>query len=329
MAHLPRHTLLPLLALLAPTSGCGSSDPEVTPRRLCELSAAVSCRAEAECGAEGGGDPEPPTLGGGSACVDSRTAELGCATMTEGALVYDSVAASECAAELSTGPLCGDDGLSARCSELCRQPGPGDGDGGGGGGGGGDGESCTLSTEAFCAPGRCGAVLQNTQTGFETLECVPAGDRPLGGECVVPSYAGDSDDCAAGLKCTAGTCLAMCETENDCAVDEDCAFEHSGSAAAVCFAACDVLLQNCLASEGCYPTGSGTVGYCYAEGYGFAGDSCEFMSDCQAGLVCVGSEASGTCRRMCDSAYDGLAAPTCDSFEICSATQTAGLGICN
>ncbi len=85
---------------------------------------------------------------------------------------------------------------------------------------------------------------------------------------------------------------------------------------------CDPLLQDCERGEGCYLTGDEYE--CVPAGDGGAGDSCEFVNECQAGYFCVAGPDGNVCGRVCDPADPN----SCGDDECAQIGPDASVGVC-
>lgn len=193
------------------------------------------------------------------------------------------------------------------------------------------GEPCTMTDQGACGTGnKCAFVLDNETTGHGTLQCVPDGDRGEGASCRFDSSYGGYDDCRAGLACWDGACRSYCAGSADCDASEECIAERSDDPIAVCAERCDVVADNCPASEGCYAW-TDQFAVCQTAGHGYTGAYCDQHLDCERGNLCV----SGICERVCDvSQYPNTEAPTCDYGAICVGLTGdypvfAGVGTCS
>ncbi|MEM7155669.1 MAG: ribulose phosphate epimerase [Myxococcota bacterium] len=169
--------------------------------------------------------------------------------------------------------------------------------------------------------------------------CFPVVEDPVGvGEtCTVIDGVGSGlDDCPVGAVCwdvdaetNEGYCVSYCMGSNQNPTCEDpdtfCRIPGDASFGMWCLPVCDPLGDDCGEgltctsgdgfSFGCSPDASGEAGA--------AGDPCEFVTQCDPGLACVGAElvpdctmSSGCCSAYCTVGDDSPCAPgqTCEPF---------------
>lgn len=157
------------------------------------------------------------------------------------------------------------------------------------------------------------------------LKCTPTeADPSLPGEPCIPADEYGPDSCGPNAMCDAvnpstgeGECLDFC-TQSDSGVatcaDWDYACGNFGPYG-FCFPQCDPLMQDCEWNETCIPNwidgdNAGTY-VCVpvgadGEDEGYYGDPCEYVNDCQVGLICVADyvapecEGGGCCTPLCD-----------------------------
>ncbi len=106
---------------------------------------------------------------------------------------------------------------------------------------------------------------------------------------------------------TAGTCLALCESDPDCARGSGsrCVYGDERSEAeglGYCSEACSPLTAaGCPSGWNCVgqvdPDGAFTT--CVRAGVRSAGETCTTVLDCEVGSVCVEGSARTECRRSC------------------------------
>jgi hypothetical protein len=159
---------------------------------------------------------------------------------------------------------------------------------------------------------------------WNALKCTPLAPDPkqVGEACTVErSGVSGVDDCDIHTMCwnvdpktNMGTCVAMCVgdesdpgCENACDV---CSISGQG-VLMLCLPTCDPLGQNCVPGEACYPMPSNDfacVPDASGDDLGEAGDPCEYINACDAGLFCAnpdvvpGCENLGCCATFCDTA---------------------------
>lgn len=190
---------------------------------------------------------------------------------------------------------------------------------------------------------------------WNAQRCSPVADNPLGwGEtCTMEGspYSG-IDDCELGAMCWAvdpetlqGTCVPMCggsELAPECPASTSCLIANDG-VLTLCLPQCDPLASDCEADEVCVPSDADFV--CAPTGTDtIAGDPCESINSCAAGLVCVDAPtvapscggATGCCTPWCDLSAPDPSASCFDPAQDCVSwwqgeTPPAGfetLGIC-
>ncbi|MFT3710177.1 MAG: hypothetical protein QM817_21330 [Archangium sp.] len=192
----------------------------------------------------------------------------------------------------------------------------------------GAGESCLyidLNGNGRCFTGTCDVVTQNCPTatdkcsyaflpdGGSARACAPAGSKTEGQSC-----GPTADDCAKGLICVNGSCRKFCYTDNNCGGGLNICgnlvqVPNSPEMPATCvmLQACDPLLQNCPAMQGCALTVNGPA--CLPEGNVANGGMCGQMAGCVKGSTCLGPSTSMlTCHSFCN--LDG-GAPNCPTGQ--------------
>ncbi|MCX4246312.1 hypothetical protein [Paraliomyxa miuraensis] len=161
--------------------------------------------------------------------------------------------------------------------------------------------------------------------------CAPVDESPaeLYANCT-NDIATCTDDCPGGAACLpfyddGGTCLDLCDANDECPGDQVC--QTCGScAAAWCVPTCDPLAPDCPETLGdCVLDGSfGQVAFsCQWElGPAGLGDPCFDVSDCAQGLMCTEQEDLGPgcldpacCTELCD--LDDPAAVCSDPAHVC------------
>ncbi len=202
----------------------------------------------------------------------------------------------------------------------------------------------------------CSAWTQNCPEGFKcTLkadvsdtQCVidEENSKMPGDVCVVNGFG--FDNCEKGAFCSdvdaetlEGRCMPLCvEGDSPCPPDYYCySLSRGGLDAGICIARCDVLEQDCLYGEVCFPNSQiGSI--CEpGSGEGSYGDPCEFVNACEPGLACLFQEAAPDCKGSgCCSPFCDTSAPnTCPGAgEVCTSWYGEGnapageenLGIC-
>ncbi|HLK93560.1 MAG TPA: hypothetical protein VKZ18_26955 [Polyangia bacterium] len=179
---------------------------------------------------------------------------------------------------------------------------------------------CNPGCQSGCACGWC-AVVDGASQCLEGA----GGTKDVGVICD-PSR---PSDCKAGLycqpECGTGRCYKLCDPSNDTcggqsACDQKARKVTDGGTAATPFglcrlvASCDPTATNsatCPAPFGCYPTGVGAQTECDCAGNIQPGQSCLFLSDCQAGYSCNGPAGGTTCLQTCTTTGQCAAGSTC------------------
>jgi len=157
--------------------------------------------------------------------------------------------------------------------------------------------SCNPVTSAECEAGEtCGYVSQDFDVG-----CGPAGTAELGAAC------GGEVGCKAGACLgdgTANVCTAFCNASNNtCPNNAPCNVRVQGSDFSHCGTppdGCDIFAQDCANNRGCFPVNAAGDTTCASTSGKAEGAVCEAINDCGAGLICIGSGATGICRTVCN-----------------------------
>lgn len=215
------------------------------------------------------------------------------------------------------------------------------------------GETSTGPAPDFGVGQECDILQQDCPRGYKCIVyneegpgslgddwgCFPVVEDPVGvGEtCTVIDGVGSGlDDCPVGAVCwdvdaetNEGYCVSYCMGSNQNPTCEDpdtfCRIPGDASFGMWCLPVCDPLGDDCGEgltctsgdgfSFGCSPDASGEAGA--------AGDPCEFVTQCDPGLACVGAElvpdctmSSGCCSAYCTVGDDSPCAPgqTCEPF---------------
>ena len=127
------------------------------------------------------------------------------------------------------------------------------------------------------------------------------------------------DDCGPSAICFGvderslmGTCFGLCigdELNPSCEIpDQICALPGDG--VGLCLSSCDPLIQDCPDDQACYPVAESFL--CAPETLsGAAGEACDFINACAAGLACVITEVVPNCSGNvgCCTAYCTLGEP--------------------
>ncbi len=200
-----------------------------------------------------------------------------------------------------------------------------------------------------CPPGhKCMPWAEEGDDTWYDTRCRPVAEDPVGiGErCHVEGWSTSGiDDCESRAMCriedletNEGQCIPFCLGSWDHPVceDPDRACDSVGHIP-LCVPVCDPLQQDCADGELCIPLGP--LWYCVPEGsgdLGAHGDPCEFIDQCDLGLICLASslqppglpcEGVGfCCTEICD-----LSDPAGDSQctgaaegQVCQAWYEAG-----
>lgn len=154
------------------------------------------------------------------------------------------------------------------------------------------------------------------------LGCAPKGTVPTGGDCA-------NDLCEKGACLTTDSttfqCYEFCDAANNtCPEGRPCNVGLQGTDLTVCGdipVTCDVLAQDCTGGKGCYFIDAQGNTDCAANAGKTAGQSCQYINDCAAGLMCAGQPA--TCLPFC--ATDGT--KTCTSGT-CTSVGIGVIGVC-
>ena len=215
--------------------------------------------------------------------------------------------------------------------------------------GGGTAYECNPYTQDCPADQKCTFWGSDGGLAWNANRCSPLAAEPaaVGDACTVEGSATSGlDDCERGAMCWnvdpdtgEGTCVALLAGSGEHPVCVD-PFDTPvlSSTLGLCLAACRPLHDDCPVGQGCYPTGNSLscMPDVSADG-GNAGDGCEFVNVCSAGLACVspddvpGCDAAGCCAPYCDTTRpvcpDGL---TCQPWSDDTTLLPGGenLGIC-
>jgi hypothetical protein len=166
------------------------------------------------------------------------------------------------------------------------------------------------------SPAQCDPFQQDCPDGekcvpygvgnWDANKCVPImGSQTTGEQCTSGGILEATDDCDGTGFCwdvmevegeALGTCYSFCTGTADdpeCPPSSECAISSSG-AINLCIPQCDPLLQDCGEGLGCYWDHNGFVCANAAQNIP-AGEPCEFINDCEIGLMCVPAEALPPC----------------------------------
>ncbi len=163
----------------------------------------------------------------------------------------------------------------------------------------------------------CDVVGQECGPG---LGCFPLGGDPVcdySGPGGMDAVCGSIKDCAAGLTCLAERCRPLCRTDLDLSDSGSCdarcqygLIEVPGTTniAACLQPACVFDPSVCLEEQACY-FASGWI--CETAGTLGPFEKCQFLNDCEPGLLCLGVGGVNRCRAVCGGAAFG------DCEEVC------------
>lgn len=187
--------------------------------------------------------------------------------------------------------------------------------------------SCDVFAQDCPTGTKCMPWANDGGTSWNEWRCFPVAEDPAGvGEPCHLLGGPDNplsglDDCEVGAMCfnvdletLEGTCFPFCvgsDREPTCAdADRYCAIEGDGTPY-LCAPSCDPLAPNCPAQQVCLPDGLWWT--CAPDGsgdMGAYGDPCDFLNECDPGLVCQGSSAlppglpcdgaTDCCTELCD-----------------------------
>jgi hypothetical protein len=187
------------------------------------------------------------------------------------------------------------------------------------------GAECNIWDPEDCPEGeKCTSVACEVGSGsWDSNVCREiGGNKAEGDECDnMGSGIDGNDDCEKGNMCWGtdpdtglGVCVAFCVGSIDaysCAsADKICDISNNGTLP-LCLPSCDPLAPDCPGDEVCIPLTDDTGFSCNpSSGGGMApnGTPCNYINDCNAGLVCADSavnpacdgSASGCCTEICD-----------------------------
>ncbi|MEM7159435.1 MAG: hypothetical protein AAF799_41740 [Myxococcota bacterium] len=188
-------------------------------------------------------------------------------------------------------------------------------------------DDCNQFTQD-CPPGeKCMPWDDSGGTAWNATRCVTIADDPgaPGDPCTVEGVGNSGiDDCELGTMCwdvdpftLTGVCAPLCSGSVDSPACEDpnrYCWISADAAVVLCLPLCHPLAGDCPAEQGCY---ANTPGWRCApsssSGEGVYGASCEFIDECEPGLVCIQAstvpgcgDSGGCCSEPCD-----LDAPDC------------------
>jgi hypothetical protein len=203
---------------------------------------------------------------------------------------------------------------------------------GSGSGGSSSGGACSFPAGATCSVDpQCGCPSgQKCDIGGTAgAACTTAGSGTVGVRCAL------NTDCAGGLTCVDGVCHSYCASVGAACPGGLCVQGGSGTQPQdkICTIDCKLEPDTCGAGEACIPITVGgvlTTADCEAPGTGAYGDSCEYNTECGAGLGCDAPTASGTfCLPWCQSTANCAAGYTCFPFSPAETIDGITYGYCN
>jgi len=167
---------------------------------------------------------------------------------------------------------------------------------------------------------------------FDATGCFPIDADPVGlGEDCEHELSGSGwsghDNCGLGALCWdfdeegPGICKGLCdEGAPVCEQPGTVPYVGCQSCFCVCEAPCDPLLNECGEGQVCVVTGQ--IATCVADASGdagAAGDPCEFVNQCDAGLFCANAAAVPNCDEgsSCCTPYCDTLAPDCPESSEC------------
>ena len=187
------------------------------------------------------------------------------------------------------------------------------------------GAECDIWDPDDCPEGeKCTSVACEVGSGsWDSNVCREiGGTKAEGDECDnMGSGVDGNDDCEKGNLCWGtdpdtglGVCVAFCIgsiVAYSCAsADKICDISNNGTLP-LCLPSCDPLAPDCPGEEVCIPLTDGTGFSCNpSSGGGMApnGTPCNYINDCNAGLVC----ADSTINPACDGSATGCCTELCD-----------------
>ena len=179
---------------------------------------------------------------------------------------------------------------------------------------------CNVVTNAGCtAEQNCTLISSNPPA----IGCAPKGDVPIGGDCSEALC--EKGTClSTDASGQSGQCFSFCEQASDCPDGRPCNVGLQGSDYTFCGdipVSCSVFAQDCPAGKGCYIIAQDGTTDCATNNGKAAGESCEYLNDCAAGMMCAGNP--GKCMKFCNT--DGSLACTAGT---CTSVGIATVGVC-
>ena len=201
-------------------------------------------------------------------------------------------------------------------------------------------ESCDPWMQDCVEGEKCVPYVSGLGQSYDAHRCVPiTGDQAPGEPCISTGPNDAVDDCDASSICFnlvendnaeefTGTCVAQCTGTPDMPTcDEQFFCSISGdSSLSLCLPLCDPLGQTgCSEGQGCFWSGQAFTCIPTTQDIPL-GQTCGFINDCEAGLICVtaevvpGCEGPSCCAAFCDleqgdpPCADALPGTSCVSF---------------
>ncbi len=196
--------------------------------------------------------------------------------------------------------------------------------------GGGVQIECDLWSQDCPAGQKCNPFASDGGNSWNATGCFPLDPNPveIGEPCTAEGGVSGIDNCAFGAMCfdvdlrtNEGTCVELCQcnaANPGCATPgTSCAISNDG-VLPLCLPLCNPLDPNaCPDGHGCVP--SLDYFHCVPDASstgGAAGDPCESVNACDAGLYCAPPEAvpgcevsTGCCSSLCTNADDSACLP--------------------
>jgi hypothetical protein len=191
---------------------------------------------------------------------------------------------------------------------------------------------------------KCMPWSDNGTSAWNALKCTPVHPDPdqAGDPCIVEgSGVSGVDTCALGSMCffvdektNEGTCVDQCEGSADTPicddVDDACLIANDG-VLSLCLPTCDPLLQSCGVGQVCVPGDGEFVCMSPYEQPAAAGEPCDGINACEAGLLCVeasmlapGCDGSSCCTAYCDHTEGDTCAGALVCLPIFDASSPVG-----
>lgn len=200
----------------------------------------------------------------------------------------------------------------------------------------GTGQACDLWEEDCPEGQKCAPVSLDGDSNWEQTICVPLAREPAGVNEPCQNL-GDGldglDTCGEHLMCWnvdpntgEGVCLGHCTGTPDdpgCA-DPDAVCQVSAEGVInLCLPKCDPLGDDCPSGQACLPDKTGESFVCIPELSGDEGqvfDACQFINQCDPGLLCVDASLAAQCdpmEFMCCLPFCDLSSPdACPDLDL-------------